>query len=393
MSNNEVFIVGYGITKFGEQYSTNPSSSASTAITSAIHNAKISKDLIQGLYFGSLLSNTNLQPFVGAEAARECNLNVPISKVDAGNASGAAAFHQAFMAVKSGLLDCIVVLGTEKTSDYVNSSKIEQILGGTIDYLWEFEQGATLTSLYAWMTQAHMNEHNTTLEQLASVPVKNHRNGVNNSIAQYRREISLERFLKAKRISDPIGRFDPATHCDGSAAVIIVSDKFVKQHSEVEQKAKIVGSAQASDKLALHHRTTLSSLMATKVASKNAYSMAKIAPEDISIAEVHDSYPIGEILAIEDLGFFPKGEGGKATIEGKTQINSDISVNTSGGLKARGDPFGATGIAQIIEIVQQINGEADKRQVDDIKFGLAQNVMGTGASSLVNIFSNMEDDK
>ena len=199
--------------------------------------------------------------------------------------------------------------------------------------------------------------------------------------------------MKAKRISDPIGRFDPATHCDGSAAVIIVSDKFVKQHSEVEQKAKIVGSAQASDKLALHHRTTLSSLMATKVASKNAYSMAKIAPEDISIAEVHDSYPIGEILAIEDLGFFPKGKGGKATIEGKTQINSDISVNTSGGLKARGDPFGATGIAQIIEIVQQINGEADKRQVDDIKFGLAQNVMGTGASSLVNIFSNMEDDK
>ena len=115
--------------------------------------------------------------------------------------------------------------------------------------------------------------------------------------------------------------------------------------------------------------------------------------KDISIAEVHDSYPIGEILAIEDLGFFQKGDGGKATIEGKTQLNSDISVNTSGGLKARGDPFGATGIAQIIEIIQQMRREANKRQVDDIKYGLTQNVMGTGASVLVHILSNMEDDK
>ncbi len=392
MSNSDVFIIGYGITKFGEQYSTKPSSSATKAITSAIQNSKISKDSIQALYFGSLLSNSNLQSFIGAEAARECNLDVTISKIDLGNASGAGAFHQAYLAVKSGLLDCIVVLGTEKTSDYVDSSTIEEILGGTIDYQWEFEQGATLTSLYAWLTQAHMKEYKTTLEQLASVPVKNHKNGVNNPIAQYRREISLERFLNAKRISDPIGRFDPATHCDGSAAVIIASKEFVRKHSEIELKTKVVGSAQASDKLALHHRKTLTSLSATKAAAKKAYSMAKKSPEDISLAEVHDSFPIGEILAIEDLGFFPKGEGGHATTEGKTQTNSEISVNTSGGLKARGDPFGATGIAQIIEIVQQLNGEADKRQVDEAKFGLTQNVMGTGANVVVNIFSNMEDD-
>jgi acetyl-CoA C-acetyltransferase len=393
MSNKDVYIIGTGITKFGEQYNVRPSLSASKAIVSAIQNSKIDKDLIQGLYFGSLISNRNLQSHLGAEAARECNLNLPITKVDLGNASGAAAFHQAFIAIKSGFLDCVLVLGTEKTSDYVNSSTIEEILGGTIDYQWEFEQGATLTSLYALMTQAHMKEYNTTMEQLASVPVKNHKNGVNNPIAQFRREISLERFLNAKRISDPIGRFDPATYCDGSAAVIIASSDFLQQNSDAEAKIKVASSAQASDKLALHHRDKLTTLSATKNASKDAYSMAKITPEDIDIAEVHDSFPIGEILAIEDLGFFAKGEGGKATIDGKTQLNSDISVNASGGLKARGDPFGATGIAQIIEIVQQLKGEAEKRQVKDAKFGLTQNVMGAGVSVVVNIFSNMEEDK
>lgn len=393
MSKREVYVIGYGITKFGEHYELNPSSSAAQALSKAIQDAKISKDLIQSLYFGSLVSNRNGQSYIGAEASRECNLNIPITKIDVGNASGAGAFHQAFIAIKSGLLDCIAVLGTEKLSDFVNSSTLEKILGGTIDYQWEFEQGATLTSLYAWMTQAHMKEFNTTMEQLASVPVKNHKNGVNNPIAQFRREISLKRFLDAKRISDPIGRFDPATNCDGSAAVVIASKEFVKSHSEIEKKVKVVGSAQSSDKISLHHRETLSSLLATQIASKKAYEMAQISSKDISIAEVHDSYPIGEILAIEDLGFFQKGDGGKATIEGKTQLNSDISVNTSGGLKARGDPFGATGIAQIIEIIQQMRREADKRQVDDIKYGLTQNVMGTGASVLVHILSNMEDDK
>ncbi len=393
MSKREVYVIGYGITKFGEHYELNPSSSATQALSKAIQDAKISKDLIQSLYFGSLVSNRNDQSYIGAEASRECNLNIPITKIDVGNASGAGAFHQAFIAIKSGLLDCIAVLGTEKLSDFVNSSTLEKILGGTIDYLWEFEQGATLTSLYAWMTQAHMKEFNTTMEQLASVPVKNHKNGVNNPIAQFRREISLKRFLDAKRISDPIGRFDPATNCDGSAAVVIASKEFVESHSEIEKKVKVVGSAQSSDKISLHHRETLSSLLATQIASKKAYEMAQISSKDISIAEVHDSYPIGEILAIEDLGFFQKGDGGKATIEGKTQLNSDISVNTSGGLKARGDPFGATGIAQIVEIIQQMRREADKRQVDDIKYGLTQNVMGTGASVLVHILSNMEDDK
>jgi acetyl-CoA C-acetyltransferase len=393
MSKREVYVIGYGITKFGEHYELNPSSGASQALSKAIQDAKISKDLIQSLYFGSLVSNRNGQSYIGAEASRECNLNIPITKIDVGNASGAGAFHQAFIAIKSGLLDCIAVLGSEKLSDFVNSSTLEKILGGTIDYQWEFEQGATLTSLYAWMTQAHMKEFNTTMEQLASVPVKNHKNGVNNPIAQFRREISVKRFLDAKRISDPIGRFDPATHCDGSAAVVIASKEFVESYSEIEKKVKVVGSAQSSDKISLHHRETLSSLLATQIASKKAYEMAQISSKDISIAEVHDSYPIGEILAIEDLGFFQKGDGGKATIEGKTQLNSDISVNTSGGLKARGDPFGATGIAQIIEIIQQMRREADKRQVDDIKYGLAQNVMGTGASVLVHILSNMEDDK
>ena len=240
MSNKDVGIIGYGITKFGEHYNQSPGSNATQALALALENSKIDKKLVQNLYFGSMVSNSNRQSYLGLEVIQSCGLNVPVTKIDLGNASGAGAFHQAFIAIRSGLYDCIAVLGTEKLSDYVNTGTIESLLGGTIDYQWEFEQGATLTSLYAIMTQAHMSEYGTTEEQLASVPVKNHKNGVNNLIAQFRREIPLKRFLEAKRISPPIGRFDPATYCDGSAAVIIASENFIEQHNEIKRKLKLL---------------------------------------------------------------------------------------------------------------------------------------------------------
>ncbi|MHA1398498.1 MAG: thiolase C-terminal domain-containing protein, partial [Candidatus Heimdallarchaeaceae archaeon] len=222
---------------------------------------------------------------------------------------------------------------------------------------------------------------------------KNHKNGVNNPNAQFQREIPIEKFLNAKRISDPIGKFDPATFCDGGASVILASGEFVSRLKENEVRIPVLSSTQASDRIALHHRDSLSTLLATQKAAKKAYDSSGITSSQIDVAEVHDSYPIGEILAIEDLGFFKKGEGGRASEEGKTQINSQISINPSGGLKARGDPFGATGIAQVIEIVEQLTERAEKRQVDDTKYGLTQNVLGTGAMVYVNILSKEEVKK
>ena len=393
MAKHNVFIIGTGITDFEENYESSADKLATKALTHAIENSKITKESIQSTFIGSLVSGSNLQPSIGKNSLSESYKKVPHVRIEAGNASGAAAFHQAYLGILSGIYDCLAVVGVEKLSDFVNVGEVERILSSTIDTQWEFEMGATLTSLYAILTKAHMKEFQTTMEQLAAVPVKNHKNGVNNPNAQFRKEITIDRFLKAKRIADPIGKFDPATYCDGSASVILASEDFILQNKDISSKVPILGSSYASDNLALHHRNSLTELNASKTAASKAYKMANIKPEDVNIAEVHDSYPIGEILAIEDLGFFKKGEGGKASEEGLTELNSKVSINTSGGLKARGDPFGATGIAQIIEIVEQMRGVAGKRQVDSINYGLTQNVMGTGALTHVNILGEEEVKK
>ncbi|NPD88505.1 MAG: thiolase domain-containing protein [Asgard group archaeon] len=388
-----VYITGFSSTKFGEHYDKAASSLATKALLGSINDAEIKKESVQAAFFGSLVSGSNSQTSIGSTCIRECALQIPITRIEAGNASGAAAFQQAYSGILSGLYDCVAVVGVEKLSDYVIGGTIEKILGATIDYHWEFEMGATLASLYAILTKAHMKEFKTTLEQLAAVPVKNHKNGVKNPLAQFRREISLDRFLKAKRIADPIGRFDPATYCDGASSIILSSSKIIAENPDIKTKIPIVGLGHASDTLSLHHRDTLTSLQATKKAANQAFKMANINAKDINVAEVHDSYPIGEILAIEDIGFFPKGEGGKATEDGLTSPGSEISINPSGGLKARGDPFGATGIAQIVEIVKQMKGEAGERQTADFNYGLTQNVSGTGAMTYVTILAREEVGK
>ena len=162
-----------------------------------------------------------------------------------------------------------------------------------------------------------------------------------------------------------------------------------KAKKYTDTPVKVLASGQASDTLALAHRKNICEFKATSIASSKAFKQAKLTPSDVQIAEVHDNFTISEILAIEDLGFFPKGEGGKATENGETEIGSKLAVNTSGGLKARGDPMGATGIAQIVELVTQLRGEAGKRQVPDAKVGLAQNVGGTGATAVVNILERV----
>lgn len=386
----KVYITGFNSTKFGEQYDRSPSSLATQALTESINSAEIKKEAVQAAFFGSLVSGSNGQESIDSSCIQECGLNIPNVRIEAGNASGAAAFQQAYFGIASGLYDCVAVIGVEKLSDFVNSGTIEKILGSTIDYHWEFEMGATLTSLYAILTKAHMKEYNTTLEQLAAVPVKNHKNGVKNPLAQFRREISRDRFLKAKRIAEPIGRFDPATHCDGASSIILSSSNFLTENPDIATRVPVIGLGNASDSVALHHRDTLTSLKATKEAADKAFKMANVGIKDINVAEVHDSYPIGEILAIEDIGFFSKGEGGKATEEGLTEIDSNICINPSGGLKARGDPFGATGIAQIIEIVEQMKGDAGERQIKNHNYGLTQNVNGTGKMTYVNIFGQEE---
>jgi acetyl-CoA C-acetyltransferase len=233
------------------------------------------------------------------------------------------------------------------------------------------------------MARRHMHEYGTTEEQMAAVAVKNHKNAVHNPYAQYQKEITLEQAMRATVVASPLKLFDCSPITDGAAVAILAAHEVAKIYSE--QPIEIAASAQASDTLALASRRSLSELAATKVAAHDAFKQAGLAPKDIDLAEVHDCFTIGEIMAIEDLGFFEKGQGGPATEAGRTALGSEISVNTSGGLKGKGHPVGATGIAQFAEIVSQLRGSAGARQVHGAEIGLAHNVGGSGGTAVVHI--------
>ena len=233
----------------------------------------------------------------------------------------------------------------------------------------------------------HMYEYGTTREQLAQIAVKNHANGALNPFAQFKRPMTIEKILNAPFEAYPLGMLDCSPVSDGAAAVILCAADKMKDYNG--KPVKIIGTGQASDTLALHGRRDICTFDSTVNAAKKAYEQAKIKPNDIDVAEVHDCFTIAEILAIEDLGFVKKGEGGKAIDNKITTIDGQIPVNTSGGLKAKGHPVGATGVSQIAEIVMQLRDQADQRQVKDAKIGLAHNVGAVGASCVVNILEAM----
>jgi len=238
------------------------------------------------------------------------------------------------------------------------------------------------------MARRHMHEYGTRREHLAAVAVKNHKNGSLNPNAQFQREITMETVLQAPWVAEPLGLFDCAPLSDGAAAVVLCA--MERARSFTDAPIRILGSGQASDFLALHDRRSLTAMDATTEAGARALKQAKLAPKDVQVAEVHDNFTITEILAIEDLGFVEKGKGGPATLDGVTALNGKVSVNPSGGLKARGQPVGATGVAQAVEIVRQLRGEAGKRQVVGAKHGLTHTLGGTGATAVVHIFGRAD---
>jgi acetyl-CoA C-acetyltransferase len=220
---------------------------------------------------------------------------------------------------------------------------------------------------------------------MAAAAVKNHDNGSLNPYAQYQYKITKEQVMNSSPIAEPLKLLDCSPVTDGAAAVIVARDEVAKKFTD--SPIKVLASTQASDALSLHDRASLTELKATKAASRELFKRAGLTPKDINLAEVHDCFTIAEILAIEDMGFFKKGEGGKATEEGRTARGGEIAVNTSGGLKACGHPVGATGIKQAVEVAWQLRGDADKRQVKGAEVGLTHNVGGSGATCVMHILS------
>jgi acetyl-CoA C-acetyltransferase len=234
------------------------------------------------------------------------------------------------------------------------------------------------------MATAHMHEYGTTEEQMAMVAVKNHYHGSLNPKAHMQKEITLQAAMASRYVAWPLKLYDCSLITDGASCIILTKPELAGKYTDTP--VHIVGSGQASDTIGLYERTSLTSINASKLAAKMAYEMAEAKPQDIELAEVHDCFTIAELMACEDLGFCPAGGGGKLVESGETCLSGRIPINSSGGLKAKGHPVGATGTAQAYEIYLQLTGQAGKRQVKDAKLGLTHNVGGSGATATVHIY-------
>jgi acetyl-CoA C-acetyltransferase len=382
----DVAIIGAGCTNFGEKWGSSFRDLFVEAGTLALEDAQLSGEKIDALYVGNMSAGRFIeQEHIGALIADYAGLathHIPSTRVEAACASGGLAFRQAVIAVASGMEDIVVAAGVEKMTD-VEPGASTDTLTGAADREWEGFVGATFPGLYAMIATDYMHRYPLTREQLAQVPVKNHYNGARNPIAQFQQEITIETVLKSTLVAEPLRLFDCSPITDGAAAVIVAPLERAREFTDTP--VRVLASAQASDTITLHDRRDISTLDASVAAGKRAFGLAKLSHKDIDLVEVHDCFSIAEICAIEDLGFCKKGEGGRLTAEGETALNGRIPVNTSGGLKACGHPVGATGIKQVYEVVQQLRGEAGKRQIDGATIGMTHNVGGTGATVAVHI--------
>lgn len=387
-----VSIIGIGCTKFGEHWEKSFRQLIAEAGIEAILSAGVEGKDIEALYGGSMASGRFIgQEHIGALIVDQLGLNpIPATRVENACASGGTALRSGYMAIKSGEYDIVAVGGIEKMTD-VGVEEAAIALGGAGDQETELFHGASFPALYALMARAHMNEFGTTEEQLAAVSVKNHHNAMLNPKAQFHREITIEDVMQSSKVASPLKLLDCSPITDGAAAVILCESE--KARKICENPIEIIASAQASDTLALASRKSLVETLAAKIAAKKAFEKTKLAPKDIDFAEVHDCFTIAEILAIEAIGFCEKGKGGKFTADGHTALNGEIPVNVSGGLKGKGHPVGATGIAQVVEAVLQLRGQAEKRQVKDAKIGLTHNVGGSGATCILHLFKALEGKK
>ncbi len=387
----DVAIIGAGVTKFGELWNKSFRSIGIEAGIKAMEDAGLAGNEIDGIYVGNMsaghfVNQENVSALI-ADYSGMATRNIPSTAVEAGGASGGVAFRQAVMAVASGMNDIVLVGGAEKMTD-LDDVSINSVLDCTADAEYEAGMGATFAGLHAMIARRMIHDGIATREEIASVAVNSHFHGAFNPNAQFRKAITLDTVLKSGPVATPLGVFDSAPISDGAAAVVLCPLEKAKEYTD--HYVRVAASCQASDSLSLFQRSDITTYSATVAAAQNAYKTAGISAADINVAEVHDVYSVSGILALQDLGFYKKGEAGKACLDGQCHFDSGkVAINTSGGLKARGHPIGATGVAQIVEVFDQLTGRADGRQVADAKYGLAQNTGGVGSSVTVSILEAM----
>ncbi|MCD6479825.1 thiolase domain-containing protein [Candidatus Bathyarchaeota archaeon] len=381
----DVTIIGVGMTPFGKH----PDRSLIDLMLEASYTALMDADAldapIDALYVGCMASGMlcGLQN-TATLLADELGIKPQTAeRIENSAASGASAILNAYLAVASGLYDVALVVGAEKMR-HLPTSEATKAIASMTHPEGERPHGVTMPSLAALLTRLYMKRYGLTREQLALVAVKNHRNALLNPYAHLRKEITVEDVLNSRVVAEPLRLFDCSPISDGAAALLLAP---MERALEFTDKPVVIrGVGQAVDRVMMTERDDLLTLKAVKEASRRALRRAALSIDDIDVVELHDAFTILEIVESEDLGLFEKGKGGIAVEEGLTAIEGERPINPSGGLKARGHPLGATGVAQAVEITWQLRGEAGERQVRDAERGLSCNISGFAANAVVIVY-------
>jgi len=381
-----VSIVSAGMSKFGKidgMYGRELFAEAAKEAFERCPNLNPKKD-IKAIFTGMMSESFEHQGHTGPTAAEWAGLlHIPAYRTESACSSSATALRCGMFAILSGMTDIVMVGGVEKMTHRATAD-VTEYLAMASDFPFEQWNGATFPGLFAMVATAHMHKYGTKEEHMAMVAVKNHHHGAMNPKAHMQKEITLEQAMASRVVAWPLKLFDCSLITDGASCLILTKPSIAKKFTDTP--VHIIGSGQASDTIGLYERDNLTSLKAGKLAAQEAYKMAGITPNKVDVAEVHDCFTIAEIVAYEDLDFCKPGEGGCFIEEGSSQIGGKIAVNTSGGLKAKGHPVGATGTAQAYEIYEQLTGHGEKRQVRGAEIGLTHNIGGLGATGVVHIF-------
>jgi acetyl-CoA C-acetyltransferase/acetyl-CoA acyltransferase len=379
-------VIGVGMTPFGVHEATLPELFAEAAFP-AFDDAGIGDDEIDALYFGNAMggqteNDTHLAPTIASHIG--CT-GVPAQRFEDACATSSNAFKHAVEAVESGRHDTVLVGGVERCTPEtgLGTGEMTRIFASASHRQYEQPSGLTFPGVFALLTKRHMYEHGTTDEQLASVAVKNHANGTLNPRAHFGRDVSTDDVLESPIVADPFHLLDCCPFSDGAAAAVVTSADGVGSFDG--DGVDVTGVGHATDVVPLADKTHPSTTQAARDAATQAYEQAGASGEEMDFVEVHDCFTGAEIMASEALGLIETGQGGPAAAEGRTSLDGEKPINPSGGLKAKGHPIGATGVAQIVELTEHLRGEAGERQVEGADRAVAHNLGGDAATTVVTV--------
>ncbi len=381
----QVAIIGIGQTKIDEHWDKSLRDLAGEAALAAMQDAGING--VEGVFVGNMMSGSaNQQQQLGALIADWIGVRFANAmRLESACSSGAAAFRSALMAVSSGMMDVALAVGVEKMTDSP-TNEITAELATAADADWEALQGLSFVALNALIMRRYMHEYGWKHEDFANFSITAHANASKNPNARLRSAITLKDYLNAGMINPPINLMDASSIGDGAAAAVVVPVEAINRFAQ-NKAVKVIGSAASTDTIAVHSRKDPLWLRAAESSSASAYRQAGLSPKEIDFFELHDAFTIMAALSLEASGFCERGKGPRLAIEGEILPTGRIPIATRGGLKARGHPVGATGMYQIVEVAQQLRGEAGGNQLERARVGMSQNIGGSGSNIITHIFS------